>query len=60
LQAIAREGYDPIYGARPLKRAIQHLLTDPLAKRLLANEFLPGSTVVVTAREGLLRFSQKK
>jgi ATP-dependent Clp protease ATP-binding subunit ClpB len=60
LQAIAREGYDPVYGARPLKRAIQRLLTDPLAKRLLANEFLPGSTVEVTAKEGLLRFTKKK
>ena len=44
---IAREGYDPIYGARPLRRAIQRLIENPLAKRILAGEFPPGSTVRV-------------
>jgi ATP-dependent Clp protease ATP-binding subunit ClpB len=60
VRALAQEGYDPIYGARPLKRAIQHMLADPLAKRLLAGEFLPDSTILVTAKENLLRFSIKK
>jgi len=51
---LAREGYDPVYGARPLKRAIQHLLTDPLAKRLVAGEVAPGDTVVAKGQgEGL-------
>ena len=44
---IAREGYDPIYGARPLRRAIQRLIENPLAKRILAGDFPPGSTVRV-------------
>ena len=44
---IAREGHDPIYGARPLRRAIQRLIENPLAKRILAGDFPPGSTVRV-------------
>ncbi len=44
---LAREGYDPVYGARPLKRTIQRLIQDPLALRLLEGEFVEGDTVVV-------------
>jgi ATP-dependent Clp protease ATP-binding subunit ClpB len=44
---LARAGWDPQYGARPLKRAIQHSLEDPLARKVLAGEFPPGTTVVV-------------
>jgi ATP-dependent Clp protease ATP-binding subunit ClpB len=44
---LADEGYDPVYGARPLKRAITHHVQDPLARRLLAGEFTPGDTIVV-------------
>jgi ATP-dependent Clp protease ATP-binding subunit ClpB len=52
---LADEGYDPVYGARPLKRVIQKALQDPLAESLLAGEILDGSTVVVTAGpEGLI------
>ncbi len=52
---IAREGYDPVYGARPLKRVLQRLLIDPLAKRLLAGEFSPGDTIRATAgKDGLV------
>jgi ATP-dependent Clp protease ATP-binding subunit ClpB len=40
-------GYDPVYGARPLKRAIQQLLENPLAQRILAGEFEPGQTIAV-------------
>lgn len=43
---IAEHGYDPVYGARPLKRAIQKYLQDPLALRLLAGEFKDGDKVV--------------
>ncbi|WP_373044047.1 ATP-dependent chaperone ClpB [Vulgatibacter sp.] len=51
---IAREGYDPAYGARPLKRAMQRLLLDELAMKLLRGEFHPGDTIVADARgEGL-------
>jgi ATP-dependent Clp protease ATP-binding subunit ClpA len=44
---LGREGYDPTYGARPLKRTIQKLVQDPLALRLLEREFVEGDTVVV-------------
>jgi len=44
---LVREGYDPVYGARPLKRALQRLLLDPLALRVLDGEFRDGDTVVV-------------
>jgi ATP-dependent Clp protease ATP-binding subunit ClpB len=46
---LAREGYDPTYGARPLKRTIQRLVQDPLALKLLEHEFKEGDTVVVDA-----------
>ncbi|RXV59274.1 ATP-dependent chaperone ClpB [Roseovarius sp. A46] len=48
-QWLADEGYDPVYGARPLKRVIQKALQDPLAEALLSGEILDGSTVPVTA-----------
>jgi ATP-dependent Clp protease ATP-binding subunit ClpB len=54
LDALAEAGYDPVYGARPLKRAIQRELADPLALRILSGEFGEGSTVKVTAEEGAL------
>jgi ATP-dependent Clp protease ATP-binding subunit ClpB len=44
---LAEEGYDPTYGARPLKRAIMRKLEDPLAKKVLAGEFPPGTLVIV-------------
>ncbi|MFB3816589.1 MAG: ATP-dependent chaperone ClpB [Candidatus Methylomirabilales bacterium] len=43
--ALAREGYDPVYGARPLKRAIQRLIQDPLARKLLEGEFQEGDRI---------------
>ncbi len=49
---LAEEGYDPQFGARPLKRAIQDLLLNPLATRLLSGDFKPGGTVKVTATKG--------
>ncbi len=52
---LADEGYDPVYGARPLKRVIQKALQDPLAEALLAGDILDGSVVPVSAgAEGLL------
>jgi ATP-dependent Clp protease ATP-binding subunit ClpB len=53
---LAREGYDPTYGARPLRRAIQRLVENPLAKRILAGEFGAGSTVRIDLRDGALAF----
>jgi len=46
-ELLAREGFDPVYGARPLKRAIQSLIQNPLAMKLLSGEIKPGETVVV-------------
>jgi ATP-dependent Clp protease ATP-binding subunit ClpB len=46
---LAEEGYDPVFGARPLKRVIQRQLQDPLAEMLLAGEVLDGSVIQVTA-----------
>ena len=47
LRFLGDEGYDPVYGARPLKRAIMRHVQDPLAGRLLKGEFVPGDTIVV-------------
>ena len=49
---LAEEGYDPAFGARPLKRAIQRLIQNPLALRLLEGEFRDGDTIIVTPGEG--------
>ena len=49
---LADEGYDPVYGARPLKRVIQRQLQDPLAEMILAGEVRDGDTVHVTAGAG--------
>ena len=54
---IADEGYDPAYGARPLKRAIQRELHDPLALKILSGEFKEGDTILVDRREQGLTFS---
>ncbi|HKE57988.1 MAG TPA: ATP-dependent chaperone ClpB [Pyrinomonadaceae bacterium] len=56
-ELIMREGYDPSYGARPLKRAIQTLIQNPLAVKLLQGEILPGQTVKVTAKGDALELS---
>ena len=56
---LASEGYDPQFGARPLKRAIQEHLLDPLATKLLAGEFKPGETIKVSAKDAELVFASK-
>ena len=56
-ELLAREGYDPNFGARPLKRAIQTLIQNPLAMKLLRGEVLPGQNIVVSARNGHMEFS---
>ena len=49
-------GYDPVYGARPLKRAIQQTIENPLAQSLLSGEFANASKVTATMRDGTLVF----
>ncbi|GAA4172532.1 ATP-dependent chaperone ClpB [Shinella granuli] len=56
---LAEKGYDPVYGARPLKRAIQKHLQDPLAEKILAGDIPDGSTVKVTAGSDRLLFSPR-
>lgn len=53
---VVEEGYDPVYGARPLKRAIQTLIQNPLAVKLLNGDIAGGQTVHVTVDDGKLRF----
>jgi ATP-dependent Clp protease ATP-binding subunit ClpB len=57
-ELIAEAGWDPAYGARPLKRAIQRLLENPLALRLLEGEFGEGDTIRAYAELGEIRFAQ--
>jgi ATP-dependent Clp protease ATP-binding subunit ClpB len=57
---LVREGYDPAYGARPLKRAIQRFVLDPLALRVLEGDFREGDTVVVDVAGNALTFEKKR
>ncbi|HEX4051302.1 MAG TPA: ATP-dependent chaperone ClpB [Steroidobacteraceae bacterium] len=57
---IGEAGFDPVYGARPLRRAIQQQIENPLAQRLLRNEFVPGDVVRVAARGSELVFEKKR
>ncbi len=54
---LGRVGYDPVYGARPLKRAVQRYLQDPLAEKLLGGEVPDGSTVTIDEGDGALTIS---
>jgi ATP-dependent Clp protease ATP-binding subunit ClpB len=56
LELLGEKGYDPVYGARPLKRAIQDYLLNPLSKKILGGELKIGSTIKVTAKDGQLVF----
>jgi ATP-dependent Clp protease ATP-binding subunit ClpB len=57
-RVLADAGWDPAYGARPLKRAIQRLVENPLALRLLEGEFGEGDTILVDAKNGELVFER--
>ncbi|KTG17445.1 MULTISPECIES: ATP-dependent chaperone ClpB [unclassified Guyparkeria] len=54
LDALGEAGFDPVFGARPLKRAIQQRLENPLAQAILKGEYLPGETVAIDVRDGEL------
>ena len=56
LDVLVRDGYDPAYGARPVKRAIQRDLETPIAKEIVAGKYMPGSTIKVSAERGVLTF----
>ena len=57
---LAREGYDPVYGARPLKRAIQRELETPIGRLLIKGEIRDGQTVVVDWKDGRFTFTAKE
>jgi len=56
---LVESGYDPVYGARPLKRAIQREIENPLATKLLENTFISGDTIIIEKNENGLSFSKK-
>ncbi|MDX1443892.1 MAG: ATP-dependent chaperone ClpB [Gammaproteobacteria bacterium] len=58
LDRLGEAGFDPVYGARPLKRAIQQQVENPLAQQILKGEFLPGDTVRVSVEEDSLQFGK--
>ncbi len=60
LDLIAAEGYDPVYGARPLKRTIQNEIENPLAQEILGGKFMPGDMIEVDARDGNFFFDRKQ
>ncbi|HEV2442676.1 MAG TPA: ATP-dependent chaperone ClpB [Steroidobacteraceae bacterium] len=55
---LGEAGFDPVYGARPLKRAIQQQIENPLAQRILKGEFAPGDSIRATARDGQIVFNK--
>jgi ATP-dependent Clp protease ATP-binding subunit ClpB len=57
---LGEAGFDPVYGARPLKRAIQQQIENPLAQRILQGEFVPGDRIQVSAQDGELGFRKAK
>jgi ATP-dependent Clp protease ATP-binding subunit ClpB len=58
--ALSEAGFDPVYGARPLKRAIQQQMENPLAQKMLAGVFGPGDRIHVTVRDGALAFEKSR
>jgi len=58
LEEISKEGFDPVYGARPLKRAIQSEIENPLAKEILAGHFMAKDTIKIDSVSGKLKFTK--
>ena len=58
LDEIAKAGFDPLYGARPLKRAIQSELENPLAKEILGGHFAPKDIIRIDAQDGVFSFEK--
>jgi len=59
-ELLAQEGYDPQYGARPLRRAIQRLVEDPLSDDLLRGKFSAGDEITLDVRDGQVVFEKKR
>jgi ATP-dependent Clp protease ATP-binding subunit ClpA len=58
--ALVKEGYDPVYGARPLKRTIERRVANPLSRRILGGEFAEGDTALVDHADGEYTFAKAK
>ena len=58
LTLLAEAGFDPVFGARPLKRAIQSHIENPLAKQILEGRFAAKDTIRVTCRKGVIGFEK--
>ena len=56
LSLLAEAGFDPVYGARPLKRAIQNEIENPLAQRILSGDLSPGATITISVKDGQFLF----
>jgi ATP-dependent Clp protease ATP-binding subunit ClpB len=59
LKHVAEEGFDPVFGARPLKRAIQQQIENPLAREILAGHYAQGDTIHVREKGGQIVFAKK-
>ena len=57
---LAKAGFDPVYGARPLKRAIQQQIENPLSKAILEGKFGPKDTIAVDVKDGVFTFDKAK
>jgi len=57
---LVEKGFDPVYGARPLRRAIQRYIEDPLAEEVLRGRFEPGDTIMVVRQDEKLSFKKSK
>jgi ATP-dependent Clp protease ATP-binding subunit ClpB len=60
LAELANVGFDPIYGARPLKRAIQHAIENPLAREILEGRYAPKDGILVEMRDGRITFGRQQ
>jgi ATP-dependent Clp protease ATP-binding subunit ClpC len=59
-ELLTKEGYDPNFGARPLRRTIERLIENPISEKLLAGEFKEGDCVLIKTKSGKIIFSKKK
>ena len=60
IELIAKEGNDPIFGARPLRRSIQRLIEDALSEKILEGDFKAGDQIVVESKDGKMNFFKRK
>jgi len=59
-EILAKEGYDPNFGARPLRRTIEKLIENPISEKILAGEFKEGDCIVINAKDNKIIFSKKR